>query len=168
MLSKFDRKRYELIKYLTPSSPIKTTIMKAIPVIVGPASTSVAAAQSGNPVTPSPSSTTSNNSETNRSRSRKDEEIEGGSYALGGCTETYSLPSPPHSYPSSLTHDESMMKQENEACGPPHAVFEDQVNFEDVVDHEQQEDEYDGDILFSDLAGYFARMKQAANGNFFF
>lgn len=201
MLSKYDRKRYELIKFLTPSSPVKTTLERAIPVLVGGPQTANASpvrnnqSGGGNPVTPSQSSSTTNNSssssESSESTSRRtrtttrttSEEIGGNApdvdEAAGGViTEaTYSLPSPPHSYPSSLGHES--MSESGGGGGPPHAhdeagsfdgdLEDDQdqngsMNGERRFINEDDEEEYDGDMLFSDLAGYFVRMKQAAHG----
>lgn len=164
LLSKFDRKRYELIKYLTPPSRHATP-----PLLLPPPSSRVDNTNDqqdretsrvvvAHPVTPSVSSTSSTNSsnvavDDSRCRQRGIAPIAVPSTTTTTTTQsdsvaTYNLPSPPHSLPTSLNHVSSAHHPNNE---PSERRTDD-------------EDEYDPDLLFSDLVGYFNRMRQAANG----
>lgn len=144
LLSKFDRKRYELIKFLGPSAISKET-----------AGGLIVAHVNAVPITPSPSS------------------INTESQATTKTTTTYSLPSPPHSVLSSLDNDNECAPAtsidahcHNGSHLQSQNINDEQSHFgSDNGDHDNEDDdEYDGDLLFSDLAGYFTRMKLAADG----
>lgn len=124
LLSKFDRKRYELIKYIMPS-PHQSTAMNRL---------------GNNPVTPSSSTSTAATTTTAQSDS-------------DSTAPTYTLPSPPHS----IVHESF----EAHVGGPAGEALN-SLNSGGL--QQQVDDEYDPDVLFSDLVGYFDRMKQAANG----